>query len=152
MDKHKITEELLQARQTLVDTFRRELLGPGSEVDYPDVEHELISESPQNRYSVGILYPRDKHMSDDNDGIDTTSTDSDNSNDSTEQAELAAETVTDNNDDSVKEKNNDEFRYAETEGTAIPERGDSDQDVTLARQNKPSSIGMTFFVKTGVKK
>lgn len=46
--------ELQGARAYLIEQFRKELLGPGSEISYPDAEHEIITDLPEVRYSVGI--------------------------------------------------------------------------------------------------
>ena len=61
------TSELLTARNYLIEEFRKELLGPGSEISWPDAEHEIITDLPEVRYSVGILYPQRNSMGIDND-------------------------------------------------------------------------------------
>ncbi len=50
--------KLFEARKYLVEEFRKELLGPGSEISYPDADHEIITDLPEVRYSTGILYPQ----------------------------------------------------------------------------------------------
>lgn len=57
-----MVDKMLQTREEYADLIRRELLGPGSEISVPDDEHELISSSPDGRYSLGILFPRDTKM------------------------------------------------------------------------------------------
>ena len=64
-------KDLLEIRKRIVKAMKSELLGPGSEVSYPDEEHELISEVPFERYSVGILYPKDDKFGD-NDKVSET--------------------------------------------------------------------------------
>ena len=60
--------DLMNLRQKIIDALRSELMGPGSEISYPDAEHELISEYPSDRYSVGILYPQNVKFGD-NDAV-----------------------------------------------------------------------------------
>ena len=48
-------EEMLKARSTYIELAKKELLGPGSEISIPDEEHELITNSPEKNYSIGIL-------------------------------------------------------------------------------------------------
>lgn len=60
-------QNLIKAREEYIDLIRRELLGPGSEVSIPDAEHELITTSPEKRYSMGILFPKNNRMNADND-------------------------------------------------------------------------------------
>ena len=59
--------EYITVRKEYVEYIKKELLGPGSEVCIPDVEHELISGSPNIRYSVGILFPQKQIMLREND-------------------------------------------------------------------------------------
>ena len=62
-----MSNEYLTARSRYVNLIKKELLGPGSEIELPDAEHELISTAPEKRYSMGILFPKDKKMNADND-------------------------------------------------------------------------------------
>ena len=61
--------ELIQAREDYIELIKKELLGPGSEISLPDEEHELISDSPNTRYSIGILYPQGNKLNADNDDM-----------------------------------------------------------------------------------
>ena len=47
-------KEYIEARKEFISLVKKELLGPGSEVSIPDEEHELISNTPDVRYSIGI--------------------------------------------------------------------------------------------------
>ena len=55
-----LQKDLLRMRSSIVEIMRAQLMGPGSEISYPDADHELISEAPSDRYSVGILYPQNQ--------------------------------------------------------------------------------------------
>ena len=56
----KFQEDLLKIRGSVIEAMRAQLMGPGSEVSYPNADQELISEPPSDRYSVGILYPQNQ--------------------------------------------------------------------------------------------
>lgn len=128
-----LNKDLLEIRKRIVKAMKSELLGPGSEVSYPDEEHELISEVPFERYSVGILYPKDDKFGD---------------NDEVSEAVSREDT---------EDENFDEESDAEKETEIISSTGsmykdDScDEEVNLAQQNKPSSVGLTFFVSGDIK-
>ena len=117
-------KELLELRKKIIAAIRAELLGPGSEISYPDAEHELISEYPSDRYSVGILYPQNVKFGDNDNLKEELSKEE-------ADAEATEETVTD------EEKHE---QYTMHKDDAF------DDDVNMAQQNKPSSIGLTFFV------
>ena len=61
-----IKNEIIGARDEFIVLIKKELLGPGSEVSVPDAEHELITASPEKRYSIGILFPQGRKMKADN--------------------------------------------------------------------------------------
>ena len=67
MTSGEIRKQLIDARDEYINLIKSELLGPGSEFGVPDIEHELISSSPMSRYSVGILYPQENQLNQDND-------------------------------------------------------------------------------------
>ena len=58
--------EFLSARDEYIARVKAELLGPGSELSIPDAEHELITNSPDVRYSIGILFPKNNKLNADN--------------------------------------------------------------------------------------
>ena len=47
-------EGQLKARNELVESMKRELLGPGSEPNCRDFEREVISANPEKRYA-GVM-------------------------------------------------------------------------------------------------
>ena len=123
--------EYIEARKEYVERVRRELLGPGSEVCIPDAEHELLSSSPNVRYSIGILFPQKQRLVREND-------------DATDE-----EVVTENEAVTVE----DDSRQPRVKGTDLADMGaDSeeeslDEQIGLAMQNLPSSMGYSFFAK-----
>ena len=121
--------EYIDVRKEYVERVRRELLGPGSEVCIPDIEHELISSSPNVRYSIGILFPQKQCMIRDND--DTTDEEI-----ITENEEISS--------DDIKNKKS----IVESAINEIDSEEDSlDEQIGLAMQNLPSSMGYSFFAK-----
>ncbi len=123
-----LQKELLELRQRITEALRAELMGPGSEISYPDAAHELISEYPSERYSVGILYPQQERFGD-NDAL--------SENSETENEE--------------KVEDNEEKETEKAEGRYTMYKDDSfDEEVNLAQQNKPSSMGLTFFLNQDV--
>ena len=123
--------QYIDARKEYVERVKRELLGPGSEVCIPDVEHELISGSPSVRYSIGILFPQKQRLTKDNDNA------------TDEEFVTENEAVTDEEDTKQPKKKNSDS----TEIAFDPEEDSLDEQVGLAMQNLPSSMGYSFFAK-----
>ncbi len=126
-----MSNQYINTRKEYVERVKRELLGPGSEVCIPDKEHELISSSPSVRYSIGVLFPQKQRLARDND--DTTDEEIITENDA-----VAVE------DDSKKQKK----KNADSAEPGIdPEESSLDEQIGLAMQNLPSSMGYSFFAK-----
>ena len=121
--------EYIAARRDFVERVKKELLGPGSEVCIPDVEHELISSSPSVRYSIGILFPQKQCMIREND-------------DGTDDEKL-----TEDESASVESENNQRRVDNSVENSIEAEEPSLDEQIGLAMQNMPSSMGYSFFVK-----
>ncbi|MBR2884648.1 MAG: helicase [Clostridia bacterium] len=128
----------LAARKEYIELIRSELLGPGSEVSYPDKQHELISTPPHNRYSIGILFPRDQQLQADNDD-----TMSEQQEETSEEEESALQKDAENESENKQE---DQKRYKKR---ADDDDNDNnlDEEISLAAQNMPSSVGFTFLAK-----
>lgn len=126
---------LLKTRGEYIENIKKELLGPGSEISIPDEAHELISNSPHTRYSIGILFPRDTKMNAENDDAARAET----TGDAIEEDEIS------DSEESVANE--------ETHAPGVGDNRDNfdddnlDEEVSLAAQNMPSSLGITFFVK-----
>ena len=135
------TSELLKARTYLVEQFRKELLGPGSEISYPDAEHEIITDLPEVRYSVGILYPQRNPIGLDNDVPDDISEQEENSNQVEDPGVQAEELLEEDGDTSASEVTHGENEIDERETLSL------DDEIGLSTQNLPSSMGLTFFLR-----
>lgn len=128
-----MSNDYLNARKEYVERIKKELLGPGSEVCIPDVERELISSSPSVRYSIGILFPQKQCIVRENDdGTDDEKLTEDESSES-ENATTAHQSVP---------------SIDNAAGNGIePEESSLDEQIGLAMQNMPSSMGYSFFAK-----
>ena len=134
MNSKEIRERLIEARDEYIGIIKSELMGPGSEFSVPDAEHELISSSPLSRYSVGILFPQGNLVEQDND--ETVVVDEDLP-EGYSEAEAEPEPETEST-----EKNRDRaLQYDETADENL------DEEIGMATQYKPSSMGVTFLVK-----
>lgn len=126
---------MIEAREEYIELIKRELLGPGSEISLPDVEHELISDSPNTRYSIGILFTKENKMNADNNDASRVE-ESGEEKDSLETSEI--------------EVNSSEEFVDHKEDVSPADEENLDEEVGLATQNMPSSMGITFFVKGNV--
>lgn len=122
------TRDYLSARNEYIKLVKEELLGPGSEISIPDAEHELITNSPDVRYSIGILFPKNNKLNADND-------------DSSRVEESSEE-----HDEEPDEEENAEVESSEKAEPVTPaEEENLDEEISLAAQNMPSSLGLTFL-------
>lgn len=133
MNDFDLCRQVYEARNVLIDEIKKELLGPGSEYSIPDVEHEIITDLPEVRYSVGILFPQKERYGADN-------------NDSTRPSENMVDIDEDVfNEDEESEVSEISSEYRSAVGDA--EEDSLDEEISLASQRLPSSMGFTFFVK-----
>ncbi len=132
MNNSEIREQLIQARKEYINLIKAELMGPGSELSAPDADHELLSSSPISRYSVGILFPQGNKIEHDND-----------------------ETVSEDDDEPLPFEDDVGIEAVDPKGVpkeralTHDETADEnlDEEISMATQYKPSSMGITFFVK-----
>lgn len=121
--------KMINSRKEYVNLIKRELLGPGSEINIPDIEHELISNSPDVRYSIGILFPKSNMINADN-------------NDSARVEESATNIEIEDEFDEVLIN---EGNANKNEVVSPADEENLDEEIGLASQNLPSSMGITFF-------
>ncbi len=132
-----IRRKLIDTRREYIDEVRAELLGPGSEISIPDAEHEVISGRPDVRYSIGILFPQNNKMNADNDD-ESKLEDNTQEMDVEEIEQAISEDVHSN---SSKSNLDSEKELVDADEDNL------DEEIGLASQNMPSSMGITFFVK-----
>ena len=136
MNNYEIRKQLIDVRDEYIEHIKSELMGPGSELPFPNAEHELISSSPISRYSIGILFPQGvtEQDNDEKEIIDEEL--------STEYLQAKSEEV----QNFTEKKKDREFQLDETAIETL------DEELCMATQFKPSSMGMTFLVKGSVDK
>lgn len=149
MNDNEIRRDMITARDNLIEIMKSELMGPGSEFNYPDIEHELISSSPLGRYSVGILFPQGNLTRQDNN--DTISPDD-------EEDDIVSLTDENISDENVGDRTQNSIQKADN----MIDDGDVDLDditdknldeeISMASQFKPSSMGITFTAKGNLEK
>ncbi len=140
MNNSEIREQLIKARNEYIELIKSELMGPGSELSIPDCKHELLSSSPTSRYSVGILFPQGNEIAHDND--ETVSDD--------EESEIVPNETEDDGDSTqtpLKDNHNSELDEIADENLDDSASGNLDEEIEMATQYKPSSMGITFFAE-----
>ncbi len=124
-------KEMINVRDEYIELIRKELMGPGSEISIPDEEHELLSDTPKTRYSVGILYTKKNRINADSNDATRVEEQEDN-------AEFESVPIEENSEEAFVKHSN-----SETDA----EEENLDEEIGLAAQNMPSSMGITFFVR-----
>lgn len=130
--------KMVSTRTDYISLIKEELLGPGSEISIPDKEHELISVAPNIRYSIGVLFTKEQKMNvDNNDTVQMSNDESDEENEADEDFDEDYET-------NPEEKKHRDY---EEDNEITPNEDNLDEEIGLAAQNMPSSMGITFFAK-----
>ena len=132
MNNREIRTWLISARDEYINIIKSELMGPGSEFSFPDAQHELISSSPLSRYSVGILFPQGNIVGQDNDETVVIGED---------LPEEHAEVEVVEEQEATEKKRDRALQLDETASENL------DEEIGMAAQFKPSSMGITFLVK-----
>ncbi|WP_274362913.1 helicase-related protein [Paenibacillus thermotolerans] len=132
---------LLDTRSQLIEQMKKELLGPGSEYSIPDVEHEIITDLPETRYCVGVLFPQKNLINAENTDEALPKI--------TEQAEEPEHEIEEPLGTVIDEDIEQKQRYL---GNIADDsdNGTLDEDISLSMQNMPSSMGITFFVNKDI--
>ena len=138
-----VKNEMIGARDEFIALIKKELLGPGSEVSVPDAEHELITASPEKRYSVGILFPQGRRMKADNGDVD--SGEEENGEETGDDVSVTEETL--ENSDYAEKEIKEEKMYGDDDDDDPDSEDNLDEEVSLAAQNMPSSFGIAYIVK-----
>lgn len=143
MDK----KNLIQARTDYIDLIKKELLGPGSEISIPDIEHELISDAPVQRYCMGILFPKDTTMQVENNDTEELSTEKAIEEDEENSDYEAYASNSNMAEDSEKYIKKNSLK-SEFEDDNADDTNNANEEINLAAQNKPSSFGISFMVES----
>lgn len=131
-------EDLKKTREELINEVKKELLGPGSEFNLPDMDNEIITDKPESRYSIGILFPQNSQYKVDND----------------DSSRVEEEVSSNTEEYDITENINEEDLEADNISTQTfkptlnaSEENNLDEEIALASQNLPSSMGYTYFIK-----
>lgn len=124
-------EEFILARRRIFESVKAEILGPGSEDVGTDINTEVITDSPLKRYSVGILYPQENKILQENDELICTN-------------EIIASVE---GDIDLEYKNNSDNTISKYYVSNGESESEIDEHVNMANQFLPSSMGCTFFTK-----
>ena len=127
----KKANEYIKTRRQYIELIQNELLGPGSEISIPDKQHELITNSPDVRYSIGILFPKNNMLNADND----------------DSARVEESVTEDLEEDILEEETEGESGIEKPEAVNPGDEDNLDEEIGLAAQNMPSSMGITFFAR-----
>jgi len=120
-------------REELMEEIVKEMLGPGSEIYDTSPETEIISDLPEVRYSVGILFPQKNLIDLDDDEVDIGSN----------SIEVLKEEVI-----SQIQKNDSQENVKETKKYLLDfDKEKIDEQISLSTQNMPSSMGFSFIVE-----
>lgn len=137
-----ILDDFKQVRQKIFEDVKAELVGPGSEDIGPTIESEVISDSPIERYSAGILFPMDTKVGQNDD---------EKYNPQDEDIKEGLDDLDENNETKntvqidEKVKNNNYSKSAE-------EKDDINEQINMANQTLPAAMGMTFFITGNIDK
>ena len=124
-------DKQLRARNELILEMKREMLGPGSEPNCIDAEHELVSANPEKRYCIGILFPQGNTFKmEDDDSMG-------------EDSNTKEEIEGDESEDITEIKDNDSEKEI---GRGKADMEDTmDENISLSTKLLPSSMGITFI-------
>ncbi|WP_297520541.1 helicase-related protein [uncultured Clostridium sp.] len=124
--------EKIRIRKEIVDRCRAEMLGPGSEDIGGEIEREVISDSPKERYSIGILFPQENYFEE------------------IEKQDFDEEELKSEEEIVVKQKGQD-LPKSEIYQEALSGESDGIQEqMNMTNQFLPAAMGFTFFTKGSV--
>lgn len=131
-------DECIYARQKIIDKAKAEMLGPGSEGIGGDIRCEVISDSPVERYSLGILFPKNSIYGQD---------------DNEKQMQIDCD---ENDEIDIYEENyqpeKDGKGKCEVGSLDLSDNSKIDEEISMANQTMPSAAGLTFFAKGKIDK
>lgn len=126
--------ECIRVRKEIVERTKAEMMGPGSEDIGADIKYEVISDSPLDRYSLGVLFPQE-NLYEQDESEKEKSSDSDNE-EVNEEVEKEVETQ--------KKKDN---KTKNNISTSLSDEEEVQEEISMANQTLPSAMGLTFFAE-----
>lgn len=126
--KKSSIQDYLLARERFIQTIKEQIVGPGSEGNWPDTEHELIIDPPQVRYSCGLLFPQHTPL------LDEPKAEASDEQEHGDEAGISSEK------EIIEYEGMPEESFAEAADASL-------EEISLASQDKQSSLGLTFLVR-----
>ncbi|KOF57663.1 hypothetical protein AGR56_15375 [Clostridium sp. DMHC 10] len=127
--------ECIRIRKEIIERVKAEMLGPGSENIGIDAKYEVISDSPLERYSLGVLFPQENLFEQD-------------------ESEKERSSESDNeeiNEEIEKEIEKQEGKSSKGFQTVLSEDEEAQEEISMTNQTLPSAVGLTFFVEGDIK-
>lgn len=120
----------IRVREEIINIAKSEMMGPGSEDFGGDIEYEIISDSPLDRYVTGILYPQNVKYEEE-DGEKNVHVD---------ETKINLEDIDVESAGNIENKEflDSEYKY---------ENDNIQEQISMTNQSIPSAIGLTFFSK-----
>ena len=136
----EIKKGYILAREQLIEMVRKQMLGPGSEYSIPDEKHEIITTRPSSRYSCGILFPQ------------LEGSDAENEPENEFEDELEDSIAYDESEGNIEsykgykeDLDRDPDNYPKGDSREVDSQ--EDDSIKMVGREKPTSFGLSFFVK-----
>lgn len=127
-------KECIRVRKEIVERTKAEMMGPGSEDIGADIKYEVISDSPLDRYSLGVLFPQD-NLYEQDESEKEKSSDSDN------------EEVNEEVEEEIEKQKKKENKTKNNIPTPLSDEEEVQEEISMANQTLPSAMGLTFFAE-----
>ena len=124
--------ECIRVRKEIVERTKAEMMGPGSENIGADIKYEVISDSPLDRYSVGILFPQNSLYKQDESEKEIFS----DSGEVDEKIEIE-----------IEKQRKEENKIKNNIYTDSSDDEEVQEEISMANQALPSAMGITFFAE-----
>ncbi|RII32959.1 helicase [Clostridium chromiireducens] len=134
-------KECIRVRKEIVERTRAEMIGPGSEDIGADIKYEVISDSPLDRYSLGVLFPQD-NLYEQDESEKEKSSDSDS-----EEVNEDIEKDIEKQKREIEKENKTKYNIH----TSTSDEEEVQEEISMANQTLPSAMGLTFFAEGDTK-
>ncbi|MBN1072075.1 helicase [Clostridium botulinum] len=141
MNKLIDINECIRVRKEIVERTKAEMMGPGSEDIGADIKYEVISDSPLDRYSLGVLFPQD-NLYEQDESEKEKSSDSES-----EEVNEDLERKVEKQKKDIKKENKNKYNIY----TPSTDEEEVQEEISMANQTLPSAMGLTFFAEGDIK-
>lgn len=130
--------ECIRVRKEIIERTKAEMLGPGSEDIGVNIKYEVISDSPLERYSLGVLFPQENLFEQDESEKEKSS-------------ESDSEEINEEIEKEIEKQKKQEGKATRDFQTALLEEEEAQEEISMANQTLPSAVGLTFFGEGDIK-